>query len=443
MAAGNFNHFCNKIDIKRFTIQNSLYMIMIFVIISLLENLERRKDKRSMKKRHIALMMTVLMLAVSGCATKDPASKKIENEHISISQYDAIEIDKIEKPAEPSDKEIDEQLDMIIQQHASWEDITDRSIEMGDFVTIDFTGKMKGKEFDGGSAEDYQIEVGSGMMIDGFEESLLDHKKDDKFTWKGKFPENYGHEDLNGKAVEFDITVKAIKKQILPEINDKFVQSVSESSKTVEDYRKELKEMLQADRDAQYESEVVGAAWNAVVEKSNVKKFPEGRVDELTKTLITNYKEQAKTYDMKYEEFLEQYMQSTVEEFEAQAAESAEFLATQELIVDAIMEAENLKLSDKEFKDHAKLVAEQYGYESIEELIKEAGEDDLKFTAKLEKVKAWIGERCKQVEPEKDDDEFVMDPEYTMDDDQDDGATADKENGTTTDKEKTEKKETK
>ena len=136
-------------------------------------------------------------------------------------------------------------------------------------------------------------------------------------------------------------------------------------------------------------------------------------------------------------------MQSTVEEFEAQAAESAEFLATQELIVDAIMEAENLKLSDKEFKDHAKLVAEQYGYESTEELIKEAGEDDLKFTAKLEKVKAWIGERCKQVEPKKDDDEFVMDPEYTMDDDQDDGATADKENGTTTDKEKTEKKETK
>lgn len=388
-----------------------------------------------MKKRHIALMMAVLMLAVSGCSTKDPASKKIENANISISQYDAIEIDKVEKPAEPSEEEIDSQMDMIIQQHASWEDITDRSIEMGDFVTIDFTGKMKGKEFDGGSAKDYQIEVGSGMMIDGFEESLLDHKKDDKFTWKGKFPENYGHEDLNGKAVEFDITIKAIKKQILPEINDKFVQSVSDVSKTVEDFRKELKDTLQADRDAQYESEVVGAAWNAVVEKSNVKKFPEGRVDELTKTLIENYKEQAKTYDMKYEEFLEQYMQSTVEEFEAQASESAEFLATQELIVDAIMEAENLKLSDKEFKDHTKLVAEQYGYESTEELIKEAGEDDLKFTAKLEKVKAWIGERCKQVEPKEDEDEFVMDPEYTIDDTQDDGATADKE--------KTEKKETK
>lgn len=360
-----------------------------------------------MKKRRIALIMAAVMLMAAGCSSKDLASKKIETENITISQYDGVEIEKVDKPAEITEKDIDGQMDAIIQQNASFEDVKDRSVEMGDFVTIDFTGKMDGKEFDGGSATDYQVEVGAGMMIEGFEESLVGHDVKDSYTWKGKFPEDYGNEEFNGKDVAFDITVKAIQTQNLPEINDKFVQSISDTSKTVEEYRDEVKKDMQEMADEQYESTVINVAWNTVLENAEVKKYPEGRIDEFTEKLIQNYKDQAKVYELEYEEFLEQYMNSTVEEFEKQAAESAEFLAKQELVVDAIAEAEEIKVSDKEFDEHCQSIVDQYGYQSKEELIEDAGEEDLRFTAKMDKVQRWLGEHCVQVEPKEEEPETI------------------------------------
>lgn len=350
-----------------------------------------------MKKRQIAVAMAAAMLLASGCSSKDPSAKTIENEHIRISQYDGIEITKVADIEEPTEEDIEDMMTMVIQQNATFEDV-DRAAEMGDFATVDFTGKVDGKEFDDGSATDFQVEIGAGNLIDGMEESLIGHKAGDTYSWDGTFPKDMLNEDLSGKDVTFDIEVKLVQEQKLPEINDKFVQSVSTTSKTVAEYQEELKKAAMEDLEYQYENAVMTSAWNAVMEKSEVKKFPKGRVDELTEKLIQNYKEQAKVYEMDYEEFLEQYMQTSVEDFEKQAAESAEFLAKQELMVDAIMEEEKIELSDKEYQAHLEEVVAQYGYESTDELIEDAGEEDLKFTAKLEKVQKWVGEHCVQVE---------------------------------------------
>lgn len=269
-----------------------------------------------MRKTIVALLTGVMAsaLLMSGCQ----ASKGLENDDIKITQYKGVEIDEVEKASEITDDDVDAYIQSMQESKAEVTEITDRAVEDGDTVSIDFVGKMNGEEFEGGSAEDYSLTIGSGVFIEGFEESVIGHKAGETYDWNGKFPEDYGNAEMAGKDVVFTITVNAITKEDVPELNDKFVKSVSEKSKTVKEYKKEVKELLQKDAETSYEYSIETAVWEKIMDNTEVKKYPKKEMNATKENWIKQYQTAAEYYQMEYETFIEEQMGMTVEDFEKQ-----------------------------------------------------------------------------------------------------------------------------
>ncbi len=142
-----------------------------------------------------------------------PVCQGLETENIKISVYKGVEVDKVDKPSEVTDDDVNTQIQSVLDENSTTEEVTGRAVKKGDTATIDFVGKMNGEAFDGGSSTDYPLEIGSNSFIDGFEGQYHRTYAGDTFDWNGKFPENYGSSDLAGKDVTFTITVKSIPKR--------------------------------------------------------------------------------------------------------------------------------------------------------------------------------------------------------------------------------------
>lgn len=346
-----------------------------------------------MNKRLAGVLTAALAstLFFTGCQ----ASKGLETEEIKITQYKEIEVDQVEKPAEITDEEVDNYIHSMLEMNADTAEITDRAVEAGDTATIDFVGKVDGEEFDGGSAEGYPLEIGSGAFIPGFEDSIIGHKTGETFDWNGQFPEDYGNTDYAGKDVVFTITVQHISESVVPELSDTFVKSVSKESKTVEEYKEEIKKQLTEKAEENYRNQLGTAVWQKVLENTEVNKYSEEDIKEFTDSTIEQYKMAAQYMDMEYEEYLEQNG-TTVEDFEKWVEDSARENIKQTLALKAIAEKEKLQLTDEEYKKQLEEMAKSYGYEDVDALKEEAGEEDLKDIALYNVVVEWLAGHCIQ-----------------------------------------------
>lgn len=347
-------------------------------------------------KRKLAVALTGALtcaMLLTGCGSKNDAS----NDYVTVTGYKGIEIDAVEDASEVTDEDVQNYIDSILAQNATEETITDRPVQEGDTATITYVGTMDGVEFDGGSAEDYQLVIGSDTFIDGFEDSIIGHSIGETFDWNGQFPEDYT-EDLAGKDVTFTITVNGITVYNTPEISDELVQTVSEESTTVEEYEEEVRTMLEESATEDYEYSLQDAVWNAVLEKAEVVKYPDGEVEELTQSLIDQYASMAEYYGADYETFITEYMGYTVEDFEAQAKTAAEESIKMQLVAKAIAEAEGLVPSDDEYQEKYEEMCEEYGYEDVDALIEAAGsEEDLQVIVLENIVIEWLADNCIQV----------------------------------------------
>ncbi len=348
-----------------------------------------------MKKRIMTLVTGILASAavLTGCS----GSKGLETDALSISVYKGVEIDEIQKPAEVTDEDVENTIQSSLQMNATQEEITDRPVEDGDIATIDFTGKINGQEFEGGSSTDYPLTIGSGLFIDGFEDSVIGHNIGDTYDWQGKFPDNYQNAEYAGKDVVFTITVKGIAEESVPELNDNFVKSVSEKSKSVKEYKEEVRKQLTDDNETSYENQVGQAVWQKVLENTEIKKYPEDEMKELSKTLIDQYKSMAEYAEQDYETYIQEQMGYSVEEFEKQVEEAAKASLKQSMVTEAIADKEKIKLSNKEYKEQLKKIADSYMYEDVDALKEAAKEEDLKDIALNNMVREWLKEHSVQV----------------------------------------------
>ena len=348
-----------------------------------------------MKKRIMTLVTGILASAavLTGCS----GSKGLETDALSISVYKGVEIDEIQKPAEVTDEDVENTIQSSLQMNATQEEITDRPVEDGDIATIDFTGKINGQEFEGGSSTDYPLTIGSGLFIDGFEDSVIGHNIGDTYDWQGKFPDNYQNAEYAGKDVVFTITVKGIAEESVPELNDNFVKSVSEKSKSVKEYKEEVRKQLTDDNETSYENQVGQAVWQKVLENTEIKKYPEDEMKELSKTLIDQYKSMAEYAEQDYETYIQEQMGYSVEEFEKQVEEAAKASLKQSMVTEAIADKEKIKLSNKEYKEQLKKIADSYMYEDVDALKEAAEEEDLKVIALNNMVREWLKEHSVQV----------------------------------------------
>lgn len=346
-----------------------------------------------MKRRAAATVAAamVVTMGLTGCQ----ASKGLETEEIKITQYNGIEVSEVEKAAEVTEEEIESAINDTLTANATITEVKDREVKSGDTVNIDFEGKMDGEKFDGGSGEGYDLKIGSGTFIDGFEDSVIGHEIGDKYDWNGSFPKDYT-EELAGKDVTFTITVNSISVQEVPELTDEFVQTVSEESKTVDEYREEVKKNLEETAQSEYENNLINEIWTVVLENTEVLKYPEDEVEEMKNNVIEYYKSYAEAYGTEYETLIEEQMGQTVEEFETQIEEYAKASISQEMAIEAIADKEKIKMDDATYEKELEEIAATQGMD-VETLKSSYEEDQLKSAALGNLVNDFLIKNCIQV----------------------------------------------
>lgn len=343
-----------------------------------------------MKKTLTTIIATICALALlGGCAGNSGA---LSNDNITIKQYKGLEVDKVEAIA-VTDEDVELSIQSDLETLATTTEVTDRPAELGDIATIDFEGKKDGVAFEGGAGTDYELELGSGQFIDGFEDGVVGHNIGETFDLDLTFPEVYSNNpDLAGQAVVFTVTLKGLQEKNVPELTVDILAQLGTEAKTIEEYKAKVKADLETSNKDTAEATLLNSVWETLVENCEVKKFPEGMVDEYAANLEEQYSYYAQMYGMETEEFFKQM-------FNMSAKEMAELTATQELAVALIAEKEGLTLSDKDYEAGVKDFAEQYGYEDTEEFVTAYGEDTIRKALLQEKIGNFLVENCVQVEP--------------------------------------------
>lgn len=214
--------------------------------------------------------------------------------------------------------------------------------KLGDFVIFDFTGTLDGVPFSGGAAEDYQLELGSGRFIPGFEEQMVGMTAGSNGTVKVTFPESYGNAELAGKDAEFAVAVKEIKVKELPELNDEFARQFGEEFETVQDLKNKLAELQQAQEERRIDTELRERVIKALVEKNDLE-VPEVLVDRQVTMMLDNSKQRLAQQRLSLE-----MMGLTDEGYKAQFREVAREQVKGSLLLDALADKENLQVTDEE-----------------------------------------------------------------------------------------------
>lgn len=341
-----------------------------------------------MKKRGIAaLLIAVCVVAATGCGNKE-----ISNKYIEISQYKGVEVENV-TAGKVKDEDIKSYIDSVLAEHRN--EVTDRALEEGDFAEFEYTGKLGEEVFDQGT-----LTLGNGeSYVDGFAEGIYGHKVGETFELPITFPEGYGGADkpeLSGADVIFTIKITSIKDKELPELTDELVKKVSEKSKTVEEYKKEVKEVIQTSNEKTADNDLSDSVWQAVLKNVKVKEYPEERLNGILEELQVQMEQMMAYYGMTYDDYLEQ-SGMTKEEADKTTKESAKEYLKQVLAAELIAEKEGIKLSEDDYKKLMKEYAKEYGYESADTMNAQIGEEQVKQVILQDKVKEFLIKECKFV----------------------------------------------
>lgn len=383
--------------------------------------------KRSLKLGAVCLGMAVLLCACGKGSTESTEAASSETEtaqseavsetvaetedtNVYPYEYDVESMVKLgeykgltytETDVSVSDDEVESQINSTLTAHATAEQITDRAVEDGDTVNIDFEGKIDGKTFDGGTASGASLTIGSGTFIDGFEDGLIGVKPGDKTTLKLKFPDEYKtNTDLAGKDVTFDVTVNYIKgDDIVPELDDDFVKGLNiDGVSNVKEYRAYVKSQLQANKESEAEKSKQSELLQQAVDNAEIKEIPEELVTQYATQYIDYYKQYASYFGLELSDFLTQYMNQTEEEFNQSAQDYGKERAGYMLVVSAIAKAEKVDV-DALYDEKVAQYAEQSGYADAATLEKDYSKRYLNQIIINEEVQNILEENAKAVAP--------------------------------------------
>jgi trigger factor len=316
-------------------------------------------------------------------------------QEVTLGEYKGLTIEDIDP--EVSAKEVDQYVDMIRSKQAEVKTITDKRnvLKKGDTANMDFVGKKDGVAFPGGSAEGYDLEIGSGSFIPGFEEQMEGMKVEEVRNIELSFPEDYYVSDLAGQPVVFEVTLHAIKRKILPELNDEFVKDVS-NFETVAEYKEDIKNMLSAEKTAEIKNRHKAAVAQQVVEASDVV-APESMVNEETESSMNDIRFTMKQQGIELEDYLKM-TNGKLEDIENECRMRAEALVKQTIVFEAIAEKEGLAVSDEDLEAEYAKMSEMYNQpvETIREVFAMRGQvGAIKRNLLLEKVADFLLENAK------------------------------------------------
>lgn len=385
-----------------------------------------------MKKRAIMIsMLLVMALSVTGCsqktATKDKDTKTEETAKtddaeetesdntedtsedtpttaelmagidvekcVTLGDYKGVTVEKTIQSV--TDEDVQNEIDNAL---ANYPVEVDQAAKEGDTVNIDYVGKIDGEEFDGGSDQGADLKLGSGKFIDGFEDGLIGARKGETRTLNLTFPEDYT-QDLAGKAVEFTVTVNAVKEP-LSEPTDQWVADNIEGYDNIADYKAGIRSEQEESNEQTAENQVRYAAWTQVIDNCTINEYPETLV-EVGKKL---YEQQVETYAKYAGMELDAYIESsglTQEEYQSNMEEYGKNVAAQALVCQAICDKEGFAIGDDDYQKALQDMLTEYGC-TEDELIQTYGQDNVEQSIMLNRVSNLILENANMTEVQAD-----------------------------------------
>ena len=298
----------------------------------------------------------------------------VSSPEVKLGKYKDLGIEK--EKVVVTDHQIEHELGHLQEQFVELKTLDDDAkIKEGNVAIIDFEGFKDGVAFKGGKGENYSLEIGSHSFIPGFEEALVGLKKGDKKDVKLKFPENYHSEELKGQDVVFKVEIKEVKERVLPEFNKEFFEDLNiPEVKSLDDLKGYIKEQMTVEREKQIEDEHLFKLLDKIVEGSNFE-IPEEMTNDEVNRLTREFSQKLSYQGLNFKDYLK-FTNSNEEDFKKTLVPEANKRIGYRLVMDAIIEAEKLEVSDKEVEEGLKASAEDYGM-SIEEFKKEIGNEDL------------------------------------------------------------------
>lgn len=307
------------------------------------------------------------------------------SQNVELGNYKGIEYTKAD--VDVTDDDVQKKVDEFVDGLATYDKDTTSKAKSGDTVNIDFVGTVDGEEFDGGNTNGsgYDLVLGSGSFIDGFEDQIVGHKAGDTFVVRVTFPEDYGRDNLNGKDAEFKTTLNYIKIDKPATYNDELV-AANTDYKTTKEYEESVKESLKADKEAAALASEQRDIMVNVMAKCKINDLPAEEIQANTDQLITSIKSQAESYGMDYATYIKLYYgYDDEDEFAKQVYEICQESLREKMVMCAIAKAENVTVTDQETEDYLNDYAKNNNVD-VDSIKNSITDLDIKYNALAYKV---------------------------------------------------------
>ncbi|MDO5362802.1 MAG: trigger factor [Eubacteriales bacterium] len=357
------------------------------------------------KKMYLAVLTLALALTATACGNNTGDGNNVKNEqtdkkkadtrlvsvkdlekYVKLGEYKGITLDKVVSVI--SEDDLAAQIDENLMKAA--EEISGGA-EMGDLVTINFVGTKDGEAFDGGTANNYDLTLGSGGMIPGFEDGIVGMKKGETKDLNLTFPEDYHEPSFAGEDVVFKITCQKVRRKA--ELTDEWAAKQGDY-KSADAYRAAIKTQMEEAAQKAAEEELKNSAWLRVVDSSEVLEYPQEDIEKQKKEyrkITQRFADQAK---MELEEFVKS-QNMTMEQFEASTQQYAELIVKQDLVIQAILDAENISLNDEECLEIQEELIKNSGSKDLAEMIDRYGQEGVDEAIGLLRVEDFILKNAK------------------------------------------------
>lgn len=347
-----------------------------------------------MKKKIMVLLIGVLtVLGLSGCGSSMSYDDYDLADYIKPGQYMGLEGEAYSIKVTQDD--IDEEIQTALESAAEKETLDkDAEIKKGDTVNIDYVGTKDGKEFDGGSAEGYDLVIGSGSFIDGFESGLIGKKVGEKVELNLTFPEDYSTEELQGQDVVFNVTINSATRETVPEYSLDFVKNNTDY-KSTEEYEKALEKKIYNTKEEEAIRTQQEDIWSKALENTKVKKYPDRELEHYIEFNDKQMDEMADSYGVSREELLQQYGFKDEDEFATVNDESSKLRIKQEMLLEYIADKEGIEYTEDE-KEAQLAEFEKQGYDE-DEIEKQTGrpaDEYVHFELLYQKVLEFLAENA-------------------------------------------------
>ncbi len=316
---------------------------------------------------------------------------------VKLGEYKGVTVTKTEVAV--TDEEVDADIENTRNMQARTVEITDRPVQDGDTVVIDFEGFCDGRAFEGGKGENHSLEIGSHSFIDNFEEQLIGKNAGDETEVNVTFPEKYHAAELAGKPAVFKVKIHAIKAKDVPELNDEFVSLVSEFE-TLDEYKEDVRKKLLKRKEDAAKGAKEDEAIQKIIDASQMD-IPEPMVDMQCESMIQEFEGRISQQGLSLEQYM-QFSGSSIEKMKEQVRPEAVQRIQSSLVLEEIAKQENIDVTEEEFNAQIEKLASGYGMpgEKMKEFLSEDDKESIRRNISVEKAIAIVMEHAQEVEKE-------------------------------------------